>query len=211
MIVKNWTWKTQIINRAGFESDFELSVQLELDYLMKDISGMANDCWIPNGLGSCEANYDSPGSSPVWHDEIRCLCQRQQSILNELAEMDIDHQNDWKNEAKHLERLNDNLDPSYQYVLYLRANIWLLQQDHRDVIERIAREIIGQDLVLSHLCPKLRSVPHDAIAIAKVVTPLLIDLRNSKILAVPCIPTLFAAIALAIVNRGIFNLCAQHF
>jgi hypothetical protein len=208
MTVRSYNWQSQIMNRT----DFEARVQLELGFLMKDISGMANDYRILNGLDNCEVNHDSPESSLVWHDEIQCLYQRQQSILNELAEIDMDHHNDWKNEAKHHERLNDNLYPypSYQYILYLRANIWLLQQDRRDAIDRTAREIIGQGLVLSHLCRQLRSVSHDAIAIAKAVTPLLIDLVDSKILAVPCIPTLFAAIALAIANRGIFSLCAQH-
>src|SRR2546423_7810002 len=134
MIIKNYNWNWQIINRT----DFKTRVQLELGFLLKDISGMANDSWILNGLDNCEANYDSPESSPMWHDEIQCLYQYQQSILNELAEIDMDHENDWKNEAKHLERLNDNRDPSYRYVLYLRANIWLLQQEHRDVIERTA-------------------------------------------------------------------------
>lgn len=172
---------------------------------------MANDPWILNGLENCERNYDAPESSRVWHDEIQCLYQYQQLILNELAEIDMDHENDWKNEAKHLERLNDSLGASYRYVLYLRANAWLLQQDHRDAIERTAQQIIGQDLVLSHLCPELRSVGHDAIAIAKMVTPLLVDLVDSKILAIPRIPTLFAAISLAIANKGIFNLCALYF
>jgi hypothetical protein len=204
MIKKNYNWKRQIINRT----DFEARVQLELGFLMKDISGMANGSWILNGLDNCEANYGSPESSRVRH-EIQCLYQYQQSILHELAEIDIDHENDWKNEAKHLERLNDNLDPSYRYVLYLRVNVWLLQQEHRDVIERKAREIIGQDLVLSHLCRELRSVPDDANAIAKVITPLLIDLVDSTMLAIPRIPNLFAAIALAIANNGIFNLCAH--
>lgn len=207
MFANDYNWKWPIINRT----DFEAQVQLELGFLMKDISGMANDPWILNGLDHCERNYDSPESSPVSHDEIQCLYQHQQSILNELAEIDMDHENDWKNEARHLERLNGKLGPSYRYVLYLRANAWLLQQDHRDAIERTARQILGQDQVLSHLCPELRSAPHDVIAIAKVVTPLLIDLVDSKILAIPRIPTLFAAISLAIANKGIFNLCALYF
>lgn len=207
MIVKNCNWKGQIINRT----DFEARVQFELGFLMKDISGMANDPWILSSLENRERNYDSPESSPVSRDEIQCLYQYQQFILNELAEVDIDHENDWKNEAKHLERLNGKLGPSYRYVLYLRANAWLLQQDHRDAIERTARQILGQDQVLSHLCPELRSAPHDVIAIARVVTPLLIDLVDSKILAIPRIPTLFAAISLAIANKGIFNLCALYF
>jgi hypothetical protein len=63
--------------------------------------------------------------------------------------------------------------------------------------------------VLSHLCRELRSVPDDANAIAKVITPLLIDLVDSTMLAIPRIPNLFAAIALAIANNGIFNLCAH--
>ena len=89
-----------------------------------------------------------------------------------------------------------------------RSAFQQLQQDQLDAFcKRLARRMIaGQDFKL-YLCPTLRATPDNPIEIARLITPILIKRIAAGAISIPLLPTLFAAIALAISQTGVANLC----
>jgi len=70
-----------------------------------------------------------------------------------------------------------------------------------------AKKLVNRKDIQMIICPALQSISDDAFEIAKVITPLLSGLAVAGVLAIPLIPSLFAAIALVVARMGVASLC----
>lgn len=80
----------------------------------------------------------------------------------------------------------------------------------REELARRAEELAGQREVKLRLCPALKNVEDDPFQIARAITPVLVSLSRTKLIAIDLDANLFATLAIMVASTGIANFCADQ-
>ena len=139
-------------------------------------------------------------SEDEWHEKLqRKWYNNYNLMLSQLVEIEPDNKK-WREEQEQFKKYENITPEKFSYL-------W---EQRQKINEQKARQLLTQKEIRTRLCQALQSNSNDSFEIARIITPLLIELADAGTISIPIMPVQFASITLVIARMGIAELCADH-
>jgi hypothetical protein len=138
-------------------------------------------------------------SEAEWHEKLQGKWYNNYNLMiSQLIELEPDNK-EWHEEQKQFVKSGSITPTKFAYL-------WKQRQK---ISEQKARRLLAQKEVRARLCQALQTTANDSFEIAKIITPLLIELSKAGTISIPLIPVLFASVTLVIARMSIAGLCTE--
>jgi hypothetical protein len=131
-----------------------------------------------------------------WQDERR---QQYAQWLTDLIALEPD-QDRWRSELEQLEPQRSVTPAQYIDLRAQRMAASLLR----------AHKLLEREDLWIDLMPLLRTTPHDPLAVARAITPVMVNDALTGRLDLPLLPILFAAIAFSLLQTGVIAFITSY-
>ena len=139
-------------------------------------------------------------SEDEWHEKLqRKWYNNYNLMLSQLVEIEPDNKK-WREEQEQFKKYENITPEKFSYL-------W---EQRQKISEQKTRQLLTQKEIRTRLCQALQTTSNDSFEIARIITPLLIELAAAGTISIPIIPVQFASITLVIARMGATELCADH-
>jgi len=147
-----------------------------------------------------DGEEQKPLSEKEWQEKLQSKWRNNFNLmLSHLIELDPDNR-EWRDEQKQFGESGRITPKKFSYL-------W---EQRQKISEQKSRRLLEQREIRTRLCQALQTTPNDSFEIAKVITPLLIEMNTAGIISIPIIPVHFASITLVIARMGVTGLCSDN-